>query len=81
MTFSETVFSPVAQIITHTPIWVWGVFMLLAWLGNRQWRASTLSLQLRQALKEAGTRAKRKPFPCQPRLKAPTGAAPCNSRF
>ena len=52
MTFSETVFSPVARIITHTPIWVWGVFMLLAWLGNRQWRASTLSLRLRQALKK-----------------------------
>lgn len=45
MTFSETVFSPVARIIAHTPIWVWGVFLLLAWLGSRQWRDSTLSLR------------------------------------
>ena len=50
MTFSETVFRPVARIITNTPIWGWSVFMLLAWLGNRQWRASTLSLRLRQPL-------------------------------
>ena len=26
--------------------------MLLAWLGSQQWRASTLSLRLRQALKK-----------------------------
>ena len=24
------------QIITHTPIWVWAIFMFLAWLGFRQ---------------------------------------------
>ena len=52
MASTEAVIRPVALIITHTPIWVWGVFMLLAWLGNRQWRASTLSLRLRQPLKK-----------------------------
>ena len=50
MTFSEAVIRPVARIITHTPIRIWGVFMLLAWLGNWQWQASTMSLWLRQAL-------------------------------
>lgn len=50
MASTEAVIRPVALMITHTPIWVWGIFMLLAWLGSRQWRASTLSLRLRQAL-------------------------------
>ena len=50
MTFSEAVIRPVARIIAHTPIRIWGVFRLLAWLGNWQWQASTMSLWLRQAL-------------------------------
>ena len=52
MRFSEAEIRPVAQIIIHTLIWGWGVFMLLAWLGSQQWWASTLSLRLRQALKK-----------------------------
>ena len=52
MTFSEAVIRPVARIITHTPIRVWGVFRLLAWRGSWQWRASMLSLRLRQLLKK-----------------------------
>ena len=52
MTFSEAVIRPVARIIAHTPIRIWGVFRLLAWLGNWQWQPSTLSLRLRQLLKK-----------------------------
>ena len=52
MTFSEAVIRPVARIITHTPIRVWGVFRLLTWPGSWQWRASMLSLRLRQPLKK-----------------------------
>ena len=52
MTFFEAVIRPVARIITHTPIRVWGVFRLLAWPGSWQWRASTLGLRLRQLLKK-----------------------------
>ena len=52
MTFSEAVIRPVARIITHTPIGFGGVFRLLAWLGSWQWRASMLSLRLRQLLKK-----------------------------
>ena len=52
MTSPEIVIRPVPRIITRAPIRVWSVFMLLAWLGSQQWRASTLSLRLRQALKK-----------------------------
>ena len=45
MTSPEAVLMPVVLIITRTPLWVWGVFMLLAWLGGRQLRASKMSLR------------------------------------
>ena len=35
----------ISQIITHTPHWVWGVFVLLLWLGGRQMRSSTQGLR------------------------------------
>ena len=50
MTFPEAVIRPIARIITHTTIWVWSVFMLLAWLGSRRLRISILSLRLRQPI-------------------------------
>lgn len=54
MTSPEIAVKPVARIITNTPIRVWSAFMLLARLGGRRWRASTLNLRLRlrQALKK-----------------------------
>ena len=33
------------QIIAHTPVWVWGFFVLLVWLGSKQLRPSTLSVR------------------------------------
>jgi hypothetical protein len=33
------------QIITHTPIWVWAIFALLAWLGLKQSRPSAPGLK------------------------------------
>ena len=33
------------QIITHTPIWVWAVFVLLLWLGFKQSLPSTPGLK------------------------------------
>ena len=35
----------ISQIINHTPRWVWGVFVLLLWLGGRQMRSSTQGLR------------------------------------
>lgn len=32
------------QIITHTPVWVWGIFALLMWLGIKQSRPSAPGL-------------------------------------
>ena len=33
------------QIITHTPIWVWAIFVLLLWLGFKQSQPSTPGLK------------------------------------
>ena len=44
MTFLETMFRSVVQIITHTTIWVRGSSVTLAWLNRWQLRASTLEM-------------------------------------
>lgn len=45
MTSPAVLSNAIFQIIIHTPSWVWGLFVLLGWLGGRQMRASTLSLR------------------------------------
>ena len=49
MTLTAELITPtvqiISQIITHTPHWVWGVFVLLLWLGGRQMRSSTQGLR------------------------------------
>ena len=44
MTFLETMFRSVVQIITHTTIWVRGSSVTLAWLNRWQLPASTLEM-------------------------------------
>lgn len=41
---ADTIFT-VLQIVVHTPIWVWGLYALLLWLGFLRTRDSALTLR------------------------------------